>query len=329
MGNLAKLLQEKMQTTRPWGMKVSHECQLLSQDLERTLGFSPRVDLLLEREDESRRYWIEFEISRADPVANHTKFATSCLFQPFSTDEIFVSMTSRHVARGRSNLGASTIALLRHLGIKAFQTTLLPQFSGDEIKKLNHLPLPEIRETELDLASELNRIFTVTESLGQVNGTKIHFAANPFEVYLNLRNWNMDIASQNGQKTWKKRTIQYFVFNPWTKQFAPAKFCAYSVIPETTGRSYHSDSYLQTFSMTIPVYAEIDQKNRIFDGQKARRHLEKNLTFALVDGREDRKLSADFDKWIKPFENILNVSKNGPRFLVETFKNRPIKNKVS
>jgi hypothetical protein len=30
----------------------------------------------------SRRLWIEFEISRADPVANHAKFATAQLFQP-------------------------------------------------------------------------------------------------------------------------------------------------------------------------------------------------------------------------------------------------------
>lgn len=309
-------------------MEVSSEWPVLSKDLEKTLGFSPKVDLLLEKKDGSKRYWIEFEISRADPVANHTKFATSCMFQPFSPHEIFISMTSRHVARGRNNLGASTIALMRHLGINAFQTTLLPQFSGEEIKKLNHLPLEEIRKTKIDLESELDRIITVTESLGHLNGTRIHFAANPFEVYLNLRNWNLDIESQWGQEAWKKRTIQYFVFNPWTKQFAPAKFCAYSVIPQTTGKSYHSDSYLQTFSMTIPVYAEIDQKNRIFDGQKARRHLEKNLGLNLLEGRENRKLSSYFDRWIKPFENILKVSKNGPRFLVETFQNQTIKNKV-
>jgi hypothetical protein len=30
--------------------------------------------------------WIEFEVSRADPVANHAKFATAHLFQPQRPD---------------------------------------------------------------------------------------------------------------------------------------------------------------------------------------------------------------------------------------------------
>ena len=33
------------------------------------------ADVLLERVDGSRRLWVEFEVSRADPVANHAKFA--------------------------------------------------------------------------------------------------------------------------------------------------------------------------------------------------------------------------------------------------------------
>ena len=55
---------------------------MFSPDLERELGYGPRADVLLERADGARRLWIEFEVSRAYPVENHAKFATSHLFEP-------------------------------------------------------------------------------------------------------------------------------------------------------------------------------------------------------------------------------------------------------
>jgi len=317
LGNLAKILQEEIERIQPWGMNVRTEFKLLSTELERTLGFSPRVDLLLEKEDRSRRYWIEFEISRADPVANHTKFATSCLFQPFSPNNLFISMTSNHVARGRSNLGASTIALMRHTGIMAFQTTLLPQFEAKEIKRLNHMPLEQIRNIKLEVETEINRIALISESLANLKGNRIHFTANPFEVYLNLRNWNIDINKERCQEIWKKRTIKYFVFNPWTKQFAPSKFCAYTIIPEITKNpNQYKKNTLENFSMTIPLYSEIDQNISIFDGQKARLHITKNLGFSLMHANEDEKITTYFNKWMKSLEKILNVSTDGPWFII-------------
>lgn len=100
---------------------------------------SLRVNVSLERDDGQRRLWIEFEVSRADPVANHAKFATAHLFQPQRSRETFVSMVSWHVAKGRRNLAANTISLMRHVGMSAFQTTLFPNIPPNEIRRLNHL----------------------------------------------------------------------------------------------------------------------------------------------------------------------------------------------
>jgi hypothetical protein len=316
LGNLAKILQEEIERIQPWGMNVKTEFKLLSAELEKTLGFSPRVDLLLEKEDGSLRYWIEFEISRADPVANHTKFATSCLFQPFSPNNVFISMASNHVARGRNNLGASTIALMRHTGIMAFQTTLLPQFEAKEIKRLNHMSLEQIRNIKLEVEPEIDRIALISESLANLKGRKVHFAANPFEVYLNLHNWNLYIDKERCQEIWKKRTIKYFVFNPWTKQFAPSKFCAYTIVPEINKNSNQNKrNTLENFSMTIPLYSEIDQNISIFDGQKARLHLTKNLGFSLIHANEDEKTNTYFNEWMKSQDKILNVAQDGPWFI--------------
>lgn len=82
MGNLARLLQQRFREAAPAGWSSTAEQRIMSADLERQLGFAPRADVLLARTDGSQRIWIEFEISRADPVANHAKFAAAHLFEP-------------------------------------------------------------------------------------------------------------------------------------------------------------------------------------------------------------------------------------------------------
>jgi len=138
------------------------EERVLSGDFENLLGYSPRADICLQMEDASRRLWIEFEISRADPVANHAKFATAHLFKRFSASDIFVSMVSSHVARGRRNLASNTVHLLRHIGISAFQTVLLPAVEPEQIKRLNHSSMQQLREGNLDVPSELSRVFQMS-----------------------------------------------------------------------------------------------------------------------------------------------------------------------
>jgi hypothetical protein len=314
MANLAKLLQEKIQSIQPWGMRVFQERKLLSSELERTLGFSPRVDVVLEHEESSIRYWIEFEISRADPVANHTKFATSYLFHPAIGNDVFISMVSNHVTRGRKNLGASAISLMRCLGLRAFQTTLFPQSPGKKIKELNHLPWEELKKADIDIQAELDRIITITSSLGSHGSQDIHLAANAFDVYLNVHNWNRNIQDIWCQELWKRRTITYFVYNPWTQDFAPSKFCAYTVLPYMNTKDSFQYNFTVDISMTIPAYIAIDKKQVIFDGYKARKHLVNNLGFTLKE--PDDKIFNDFQLWINKNENCIIPSKNGIYFLV-------------
>src|SRR3954447_1779886 len=120
MGALTVYLQREFERQCPSGWGSPKEVRLLPADLEDLLGYAPRADVLLQRLDGSRRLWIEFEVSRADPVANHAKFATAHLFEPQLTTDSFVAMVSPHVTRGRRNLGANTISLMRALGMRAF-----------------------------------------------------------------------------------------------------------------------------------------------------------------------------------------------------------------
>lgn len=159
---------------------------VLSSELRRLLGYGPRVDVLLEREDGSQRLWVEFEISRADPVANHAKFATAHLFQPQVQGDAFISMISPHVRSGRRNLAANTVLVMRHLGMNAFQTVLLPTHSGSMVKRLNHLRLESLHLEPIDIEAEVVRALTVTQPVLEGVEGNIHFAANVMEVLLNV-----------------------------------------------------------------------------------------------------------------------------------------------
>ena len=139
MGSLTTYLQREFARKCPPGWVCRPEVRLLPPDLEEILGYSARVDVMLERELPAKRLWIEFEISRADPVANHAKFATAHLFRPQSPIDHFLAMVSPHVARGRRNLACTTIALMRQIGMRAFQTVLLPGTHPADVKRLNHL----------------------------------------------------------------------------------------------------------------------------------------------------------------------------------------------
>lgn len=141
MGSLTRFLQDRFAAACPAGWSCRPEVDVLDERWQRALGYSARADVVLTREDGERRLWIEFEVSRADPVANHAKFATSHLFQPQPRTDTFIAMISSHVTRGRRNLAANTILLMRRIGMRAFQTMLLPRYSPDEIKRLNQFPI--------------------------------------------------------------------------------------------------------------------------------------------------------------------------------------------
>jgi hypothetical protein len=92
MGNLIVYLQGAFAMVCPPDWQVRPEVAVLPSDIVAMLGYAPRADVLLERRDGTRRLWIEFEISRANPVANRAKFATAQLFQPLPATDTFVAM---------------------------------------------------------------------------------------------------------------------------------------------------------------------------------------------------------------------------------------------
>lgn len=317
MGSLTAYLQEEFQRHCPPGWISRSEVHLLPRNLENLLGYAPRADVVLEKQDQTTSLWIEFEISRADPVANHVKFATSHIFQPQGSADTFIAMISPHVALGRRNLAANTIHLMRHIGMRAFQTVLFPSLSGEEIKQLNHLDKNGIKKRHLDVQKEIERILLITEKLAYVKEHSIYFISDISDVMLNLNKWNSEISTDRARLLWGKRIVTYFVFESRSKSFAPSKFCAYVGISSCAlNLQREIKTFPNTSPMTIEVYTGLDQTDPRFDGRRARIHLTKNLGMEMKSPNEDQIIAHHFESWLHQHKDFITVHPNGPHFII-------------
>ncbi|MCU0935458.1 MAG: hypothetical protein MUF66_05150 [Gammaproteobacteria bacterium] len=314
--SLTRFLQQEFVRQRPRGWLARPEVRVVSRDLERVVGYGPRADILLEREDGTRRIWIELEVSRADPVANHAKFATSHLFEPQRPSDAFLSMVSPHVALGRQNLAANTVALMRRVGMAAFQTVLVPQLSAAEVKVLNHARESDSALRRLDVAPEIERALAVTSPVFNEGGYAVHFAGNLLEVMLNVRQWNRDLASPEGARRWRRRTVTYFVSGPRSGTFAPSKFCAYVAIPKASGAGDSGPAPSLTLGMTVDAYERIEHGESRFDGGKAWRHLVERLGMSVRPLAELPALHDAFAQWLAGLRDAITVHPDGPSVLL-------------
>jgi hypothetical protein len=315
-GKLAKYLQDEFKRLAPNGWECHSEVAILSPDLEKFLGYEPRVDVLLQRTNSSQKFWIEFEISRADPVANHTKFATTHLFQAQTQSDTFVSMMSADIDRGKRNLGVTTIYLMRHIGMNAFQTALLPHHNSKQIKELNNRSIENLKQSSLDITQEIQRVFSISETVISENNQKIHFAGDILDVFMNLRKWNEEIVIPEKRSVWGKRTITYFVFDPLNRSFAPSKFCAYVAIPNTTALLELSLGNFCRSEMSINLYAKLDGTDNRFDGRRARLHLIQNLAMTQHEISEVPEIFRLFENWLFQHSDSINVHPKGIKILM-------------
>ncbi len=294
------------------------EAPVVSQRARRILGYSPQADILLQESQSGRRIWIELEVSRADPVANHAKFATAHMLEPMPPGDSFVSMVSQHVQPGRGNLAAHMIGVLRVLGIRAFQTLLFPATGREEIKRWNHCDPSVLHDLAPDIRPELERARAVADVIGRLFDSDIHFAANPVEVLFNVHRWNLDIVDGAQAEAWGRRRVRYFAADLRAGLFAPSKFAAYVRLrrPRAAGASA-PDSPASLTGMNLAAYAAIDANHLIFDGSRAWRHLRDRLGFSLhaLDDLRPSVIDA-FWRWAEKMGKSVQVDKRGAMVLV-------------
>ena len=272
--------------------------------------------MVLEKLDDSLRLWIEFEISRADPVANHAKYATSHLFQPQAAVDRFLAMVSPHVTRGRRNLAFNAVALMRQVGMKAYQTVLFPYLAPADVQRLNHLNVAALPAENLDVDREIERALAVTEPVITMTDYDLHLAGDLLAVMLNLRQWNEDMATEGARRLWGSRTVIYFVYDEESRLFAPSKFCAYTAVPARPmlPDSSHKGTGLGT--MTIAVYSALNDGSHLLDGHRAQRHLTLGLGMTAVNPEELPEVDAAFSQWRERHADCIVLHPDGPVFLL-------------
>jgi hypothetical protein len=278
------------------------------------IGCDPHADVCLTMDDGARRIWIEFEISRADPVANHVKFAVAHGFVPQRSGDAFVSMVSSHVAVGRRSLASAAILLMRHVGMSAFQTLLLPRVAPAEVAALNGLSAGELRRRKLPIGDEIDRVLRIVDAVSDQPRYRIHFAADVGEVLMNARRWNNEIATEAGRALWhrkKRRAVQYFVYDPYPHSpcFAPSKFCAFVPIPRepTSGVDVRTTGFASAHLMGMALYAELDESEPRFDGYRARQHLERGLQMVREPLHDRHPLRRAFNAWSARHADVLGI----------------------
>lgn len=312
-GRLAAYLQDAFQRKRPPGWDCTVETPLLDRDAARRLGFDPRVDVLLTRTQDARRIWVEFEVSRADPVANQAKFASAAFFEGYGAGDAFVSMASRHIAPGRKALMATTAMFMRAVGIPAFQVELLPDLDGPAIKALNARPVESLREANIDVAAEIDRVIAVADARLVEGWHRIHMADNAFTVSANVRAWNAQMADSTLAARWGRRRVRFLVFDPASDRFAPSKFCAF--VPATTGaidgRAFHAVRE-PPGGMTLETYLFLGEQDARFDGHIARMHLERRLRYRAVPLSDaEGALMKTFRRWEASCSASVSIPRDG------------------
>lgn len=315
MGALTNYLQREFERLSAPEWVCQPEVHVLSAEMEQVLGYAPRADVILTHRERPQRLWVEFEVSRADPVANHAKFATAHLFRPQLENDVFVAMVSSHVTRGRRNLAANMVLLMRQAGMSAFQTLLFPKVPPVEIKRLNHLDWHDLEQEHPTVDAELDRALSITRPVLTAQGKRIHFAGDLLEVVMNLRQWNEELATAEGSTLWGRRTISYFVFDPQSGNFAPSKFCAY--IPLLDGRAIlPGRPLLKRPLMSVALYAALDQHAESFDGSQARSHLVDRLAMDPKTAVQAPEVADAFALWLRLHAASVAVHPSGPVFLL-------------
>jgi hypothetical protein len=205
---------------------------------------------------------------------------------------------------------------MRRIGMKAFQTVLFPHLTPEDVQRLNHLSWMDLSRESVSVEQEIERAITISEPAITTTDHDVHLVGDLLDVFLNLRQWNRDLAEDEGKSSWGCRTVTYFVFEPQSRLFAPCKFCAYLAIPAGHLSAIPSKVPGGITTMTVARYVAISDGTHHLDGHRAQTHLTRGLGMVPVALGELPAVDEHFSKWLSFHNEEINVHPDGPVFLL-------------
>lgn len=127
----------------------------------------------------------------------------------------------------------------------------------------------------------------VCTPVGAWGRLEVHYVGDLLDVATNIRGWNADLLTDAGRAAWGRRAATHFAHDPASGLFAPAKFCAYTPV--------HSAADWPR--MTCEAYAALNDGTHVMDGQKAWRHLSRELGMRMLGLGEAGPVGARFAAW--------------------------------
>ena len=165
-----------------------------------------------------------------------------------------------------------------------------------------------------DVLPEIERVLAVAEPVAVRNEGRLHFAADVFDVLLNLRRWNEEADDPRQAEQWRRRAVRYVVVDPVTGWCAPAKFAAYVLLPRRDSASLMPIG-IDT-GLTFERYLQLDQAEPLFDGHRAWTYLTRRLGFTSHSYGEAAIGSAAFDIWYARRDRLLQIDREQVRLLI-------------
>jgi hypothetical protein len=200
--------------------------------------------------------------------------------------------------------------------MKAFQTILFPHLTPREVQRLNHLSLVDLSGEGVPVEQEIERAISISEPAIAMTDHDIHLVGDLLDVFLNLRQWNLDLAKDEGKKLWGRRTVTYFVFEPESHLFAPSKFCAYFAVPVGLLAAAPDKAARSLMAMTVARYVAISDGTYLLDGHRAQTHLTARLGMTPLASGEVPTVDEHFSSWLCLHNHDINVHPDGPVFLL-------------
>ena len=112
--------------------------------------------------------------------------------------------------------------------------------------------------------------------------------------------------------------MTYFVFDPFSRQFAPSKFCGF-ISSAMLGPSLQGEESCSPGLelMGVSDYAALDESESRFDGHLARNHLVRRLGFREMKEMDaSDSLRTAFARWVAGCEGSIRVHTKGATLLL-------------
>jgi hypothetical protein len=200
--------------------------------------------------------------------------------------------------------------------MRAFQTVLFPHLTPKEVQRMNHLSSVDLIGEGVGIEQEIERAIAISEPAIAMTDHDIHLVGDLLDVFLNLRQWNQDLATDDGRRMWGRRTATYFVYEPESRLFAPCKFCAYFTLPAGLHSSAPREPARTLATMTVVRYVAINDGTHVLDGHRARTHLTTGLGMATLALGEVPAVDEHFQSWLCLHKDHINVHPAGPVLLL-------------